>query len=480
MPHLRQTYLGASPLQTLCIMPCSHEPTGECFLHQMPDEILRHILEYLAPAQSLHGRSGYEPCLPIPLVCRRWERIYYSILYRNIDLGFRGWIKKRRIRRLETTLRQRPDLSAAVRMVWIQLCQPSDATCEIIAYILGCCTGLRKFGLSTSFTKSTCTILHAARRPQLATLELSGFKAGPSLQMILKHFSLPTLKEVSLARYELGSGDESRAPWYSSSDTAHEDLSLLDSSASPCNVTTVRLLVPNAPVHATRSFLQWPARLTSLTIKFLDHSACGRAEYTINAVQGILDDHRHTLRRINLGFLARGTEHLPDFSSFTSLESLQLHAYDLFWSSPSRAVGRLNAPRLRHLGISFDREDGHDTSPLDFGPYGMTWFEDFVGQITRMTNRFETVFVQFDPEVSLSDIEYMDYIWPWYYVDQTVGLFAAQKVVMTYSQHRCSRKKWDQMVEQRKQMDGEQAKHGSIKAYFTSLYTYPSTNFWQR
>ncbi len=374
MPHLRQTYLGASPHQTLRIMPYAHgrrfAPTGECFLHRMPDEILCHILEYLAPAQHFHGGSEYEPCLPIPLVCRRWERVYCSILYRNIDLGYFGWKTTRRIRRLEATLRQRPDLSDAVRMVRLQLGRPSDATCEIIAYILNCCTGLRKFRLHTSFTKSTWAILHAARRPQLAILELSGLEGGPSLQMILKHFSLPTLKEVSFARYGLGSGDEPGAPWYPSFDTAHEDLRLLLSSASPCNVTTMELVEPSAPAHVTKSFLQWPARLSSLTMKFIANSACG-AEYTVDAVQGILDDHRHTLQCISLGILARGTECSPDFSSFTSLESLQIHEYNFFWNSPSRAARRLDAPRLRHLGISFDTEDQHDTSPTDFGPYKM-------------------------------------------------------------------------------------------------------------
>ncbi len=63
----------------------------------------------------------------------------------------------------------------------------------------------------------------------------------------------------------------------------------------------------------------------------------------------------------------------------------------------------------------------------------------------------------------------MDETWPWYYVDQTVGLFAAQNVAMTYSQPRYSRKEWSQMVEQKKEMDAERANCGSIEDHFPSL-----------
>ena len=468
MRHLRQTYLGASTHQTLCIMPYSHQhpfvPTGDCFLPRMPDELLCRILEYLAPAGTSHSGFGYGPCLPIPLVCRRWERLYCSFLYRNIDLGYFGWQNLRRIRQLEATLRQRPDLCDAVRMVGFQSQRPSDATCEMIADILSYSEGLRKFELHTEWTQSTWIILNAAKRAPLATLKLSGFKGGPSLQMILKHFSLPTLKKVYLNRYGLGNGDEPGAPWYPSSDAAHEDLSLLLLSASPCNVTTMELIEPSAPAYVTKSFLQWPARLTNLTIRFIMNSACGE-EYTVDAVQGILDVHRHTLQHISLGQLARGIERLPDFSSFTSLESLQIHGYNLFGDSPCRAAARLDAPRLRHLRISFDTEDQHETSYTDFESDKIDWLEDFVGYISPTTNRLETVFVEFDPDVSISDLNLFDYeTWPWSYIDQAVGLFARHNVTMTYTQPRYSKKEWDQAVERTKQDDGRPARLDLFKS----------------
>lgn len=108
MPRLRQTYLGASTHQTLCIVPYSHQrplvPTEEFFLHRMPDELLCRTLGYLAPARTPNTGFKYEPCLPISLVCRRWERIYYSFFYRNIDLGYFGWQNLHRIKRLKATL----------------------------------------------------------------------------------------------------------------------------------------------------------------------------------------------------------------------------------------------------------------------------------------------------------------------------------------------------------------------------------------
>ena len=192
----------------------------------------------------------------------------------------------------------------------------------MIAYILICCKGLRPFALHTFWTQSTWIILNAVKRAPLASLKLSGFEGGPSLQMILTHFSLPTLKEVSLAHHGLGNGEEPGAPWHTSSDTAHEDLKLLLSSASPCNVTIMVLADPSAPARVTRSFLQWPARLTSLTMKCMSNPAYDSG-YTVDNVQSILDDHHHTLQHISLSKLPYGSRNLPDFSSFTNLESLQ-------------------------------------------------------------------------------------------------------------------------------------------------------------
>ena len=452
MPHLTQAYLGASPQQTLCIMPSPCVPTGECFLSRMPDEVLCSILGYLAPARTSRSGPKYEPCLPISLVCRRWERLYSFFLYRNIDLGYFGWQNLRRIRQLEATLRLRPELCDAVRMVAIQSRRPSDVTCELIADILSYCYGLRGFKLHTGWTQSTWMILHSASMAQLETLSLSGFEGGPSLQMILNHFSLPTLQKVSLSRYRLGIGDEPGVPWYPSPGAAHEDLHSLLSLAPPCNVTTMELFEPSAPAHVTKSFLQWPARLTTLTMSSMVNSECGR-EYTIDAVQGILDDHRHTLQHITLGNLTCGIERMPDFSSFTSLESLQIHGYNFFGeSSPRRAAARLDAPRLRHLRISFAREDEYETSYTDFESERIDWLKDFVG--TPATNRLETVFVNFEPDLLTSDLAWIDYAtWPWHYVDQAVGLFAGHNVAMTYSQPRYSKKEWDQAVERRNQDD---------------------------
>ena len=466
----RQTYLGASPQKTLCIMPYPHHrrfvPTGECFLHRMPNELLCRILEYLAPARTSLSGSAYEPCLPIPLVCRRWERLYCYFLYRNIDLGLSGWMRLRRIRQLEATLRQRPDLCDAVRKVGIQYWRPREATCELLANILSYCKGLRNFELHTGWTQSTWIILHAVNKAQLATLKLSGLEGGPSLQMILKHFSLPTLKEVSLNRYGLCSGDEPGAPWYASSDTAPEDLGLLLASASPCNVTTMELDEPSAPAHVTKSFLQWPARLTSLTMTSM-HSTRG-AEYTVDTVQGILDDHRHTLQHIRLGTLARGIECLPDFSSFTSLESLQIHWLNLFMESPRRAATKLDAPRLRHLRINFDTEDKPGISPDDFGSDRIDWLKGFVGHISLTTTRLETVFIAYEPDVLLADLQWIYYeTWPWHYIDQAVGLFAGHNVTMTYTQPCYSRKEWDQAVEQTD--DARRPRKGLIHAHFTAL-----------
>ena len=417
-------------------------PTGRCNIARIPDELLCRILGYLAPQQIPYYRIRYEQFLPLSLVCRRWERIYSAFFYRNIDLGFFEWQEPRRIRQLEATLRQRPDLCDAVRMIGYHHDHPLIHTCEMIANIITYCKGLRRLELHTDLAQFTWIILNAARKAPLAALKLSGCEGGPSLRLILKYFSLPTLKEISLNGY--GLGDENWVRARSSSDNGHVDLRLL-SSASPCNVTTMELIQPCAPAHVTKSFLQWPACLKSLIMR-----RCWSAEYSVNAVQGILDDHRYTLEHISISEIDGGIDYIPDFSSFTSLESLQIHGHNLFAEAPWRAATKLNAPKLRHLRISFDPEDQYEASYTDFESDQIDWLEDFVGYMKPTTNSLETVFVEFDPDVSMSDLDWFEYAtWPWSYIDQAVGLFADHNITMTYTQPRYSKWEWDRAIEWR-------------------------------
>lgn len=466
-------------------------PTGECFLSRVPDELLCHILEYLAPTQNLNHGFEYGPCLAIPLVCRRWKRLYYSFLYRNIDLdkpssstlyspidfdrnlSSTSYSKIEldknlcRIKQLDATLRQRPDLGDAVRRVEIAFWCPSVDTCRMIAYILCCCKGLRRFKLGTVWTQDTWIILDAAKRAQVATLELSG---GPSLQMILKHCNSTTLEEVSLTECELDeAGGPSATSSYYCSDTAHNDLKLLLSSATSCNVTTMVLSYPMTPAHVTRSFLQWPARLTSLTMNGIFDEV---VSYTVEDIQGILDDHHHTLQHFSLGLL-KGEESLPDFNSLTSLDSLQIHAINLFYESPCSAASKLAAPLLRYLEISFDTTTLDDPQKEFLGPDQITWLERFFGYMTPGTNKLETVLV--------SDTEWWDDndddrdTWPWAYIDQAVGVFAAHNVAMTYTPPQKSWEEWYRAVQQRKVESAEQEEwyravlQRKMEAHFTAL-----------
>ena len=315
----------------------------------------------------------------------------------------------------------------------------------MLAYILSCCKGLRKLLLEIPWTQSAWIVVNAAKRASLTTLEL---KSGPSLQIILKHFSLPTLKELSLDYYGLGNGEEPGAPRYPSSDTAYEDLKLLLSSASPCNVTNMVLERPCAPAHVTRSFLRWAARLTSLTMGAMINSAC-EADYAVDDIQGILNDHHYTLQHICLDMLPGGIRDLPDFSSLTSLESLQINWYSLFGVSPCSAASKLKAPQLRHIEISFSTEEHDMISPRAFGPDKIGWFERFFDHMTPGTNKLETVFIEFEPEVNFwSPNRTNDETWPWSYIDQTVGIFAAHNVAMTYSEPTITKREWDQATEQ--------------------------------
>lgn len=462
MVRLRQSYLGSSPQRTLFIVPRPpqrSQPLGKCFISSLPDELLAQILDHLAPPNLFYHGPEYEKYLPILIVCERWRRLYEPILYRGIDLGHAGWQKPRRTARLVKTFEDRPGIPGHVREIHIQIYQPSDATCRMVVWVIQCCKSLRKLSLHMTMSSTVWPIIHTASKlPRLETLQLTGYEGGPALQMILTHFDLPTLKELHLSRYGLSVDNGPKAPWRSVAGSTPPSLDHIFSHHS-CNgaVTALSLTDPSAPPDITKSLLQWPAHLTSLSIDFLAHSIYALM-YTVGAMQQLLDTQCESLQHVVIGIIPGQPRNIPNFCHFQRLQTLQLSKYNLLTETPHEAAVKLSPPMLRQLAISFSPEDQHQESPHDFLNDQIRWLENFASHVTvnRTANcRLDTVFVDFNPDTGrgISD-EPEHMIWPWEYLEKAVQALSRYSVTMTYSTPEYTKQEWsDMLLERQRERD---------------------------
>lgn len=472
--RLKQSYLGSSSQGTLCILPCPWDISpsrtlGKCFISTLPDELLAEVLEFLAPPSYFLHNSQYEQLLPILFVCRRWRRLYEPLLYRRIDLGYNGWEKLRRTYRLLETLKQRPELRACVRETDIQLFKINDTTSGAIADILRYCeSSLRKLSLHTRWESSAiwpilCTIRNF---PRLEALRFSGYEGGPALQMILTHFDGTVLKTLALSRYGLSFGDGPGAPWNSANATGPPFISasaenLLAAHRIRGKVTTLKLNDPSAPLHITELLVHWPACLVSLTLTNLTQSKFW-GQYSVRAVQRCLDYHCHSLEHVTLGILASDANHMPEFSHFPKLQTLQISSYNILFERTHVAAAKLSgAPSmLRHLSVSFCTEDQHQESFKEFGAERLRWMEDFAGRMTtkgttsdgKTFNRLQTIHVEFNPDDYLPSWSGEEALtgdmpsWPWQHVDQAAQALSKLGTRMTYSTPSMSKREWFRML----------------------------------
>lgn len=223
MPRLlRQCYLGSSPQRTLCLV--SSDSSTRCHVSMLPDELLADILAYLPPESNSILIPIHELYPPIPLVCKHWARVYDATLYQSVSFVENTVGKGCHASNILETLRRHPDLRKLVRNISVRLWIPSEAKCRGIADTIKSFQATRTVSLHLVWSTDAWPIIEAVKMlPHLESLQLSGIHTGPSLQMILKHFSQPNIKKIQLFGHGIGKRDSLREAMIFPRETVSQD-----------------------------------------------------------------------------------------------------------------------------------------------------------------------------------------------------------------------------------------------------------------
>ena len=115
---MSETGLSSSfPERTLCVLPQPALPPpallGKCYISILPDELLAEVFSYLPPDHNVWAGTGYEQCPPIPIICKRWGRLYHSVKYRSISFVSHN------ISKAVKTLRQQVELRKYIQDICV-------------------------------------------------------------------------------------------------------------------------------------------------------------------------------------------------------------------------------------------------------------------------------------------------------------------------------------------------------------------------
>lgn len=428
------------------------KPLGNCYIDLLPNELLAHIVAYLPPKKVLRAPPTYEQCPPIALVCKHWEHIYTTTLYRTITFHGHPWQQHRTAKVLKT-LRQQPDLRRHVRNIFVMTYRQSEATCRQIAYTIRSCYAIRTLSLHLTWSADAWPIIYAAEMlPRLVVLKLSGCDSGPSLQMILTHFNQPTLRDLRISNYGLGRDSTPSASYSPNESPSQDDMEkfsiLAHSHSTP--ITSLELHDPLCMPPCIGIFLRWPSNLTRLSLSGLTSSTY-EPYYTLDAVERILGFHHESLQHISVSVIPGWDEQdgwidsgIPDFSKFKSLREVQLSAHNLLTEKPSQAAAKLAAPGLRHLALTFGAEVESWTS-FDYDE--VHWMVRFArkNQIREPKTSLQSIFIDFKPGLEiLSTYGILASGWPWYYLQQAQKELSRYDLTMRYSDPIWTKDEWDQ------------------------------------
>ena len=460
----KQTYLGASPHQTLCLLRYQQSlpfvPTEECYISRLPDELYIRVFEHLPPPGGLSKSSRDGKCLRYLRVSRRWRRLYETILYRNIDLPH-DWRSVVRLKQLARSFEERPHLADYVRVVQLCMSKPNKMETLYMTDIVSRCRLLQDFSGLTPFSPLIWPVINVVRSlPYLQKLRILGEEERVPIQTLLKLFEMPMLAEVHFLNFGIDIGADRCGTI--SSQSAKSTLSYnrdADDNTQTIrdtryhNVTTLILAGPRMQPQALKPLIQQPAHLTSISIDSLGTSDYG-SQYDLETVQGLLDIHRSSLQHISLGAISShdGQKNTIDLSKYPVLQTLQLSAQDFFCTLPSMAFAKLTPPSLRHIEVTYVGENEHDDRPSDVGIETVHWLEEFASHKASASSnkagastKLDSIFMDFLCSGYYQREE--DSTWPWDYLIQALKYLAPHGIKLRFSKPSCSRKRWNELVE---------------------------------
>jgi hypothetical protein len=190
-----------------------------------------------------------------------------------------------------------------------------------------------------------------------------------------------------------------------------------------------------------------PANIVNLSLTDLTCSFAA-PDYTVFAIQRILDIHRHSLKNIELGIIPGGAmkSSMPDFARFPILEKSTMSSYNsIDAETADDALRKLSGPCLRTLLITFNTTESRRAKlepPSDFSKTQVKWMKDFAALKQSTASALEFVHIKVNPLVALQT----DLHWPWEKVEQARQEVAQFGLTICY-EPRCSKEKWSELVE---------------------------------
>ncbi|KAH8819727.1 hypothetical protein F5884DRAFT_865362 [Xylogone sp. PMI_703] len=392
-----------------------HISPKKCWISILPDETLSQIFSYIYIPDNFYGFG--EVSGPVTLVCRRWRRITEFWLFHI--LKFYEPSTETRLQKLQLLFKTRPHLASITRTIHLCIRKPQQCTVHAVVELLKCCVQLRELHLSSQYTIDTLPIIQAIDGcPHLEHLVLqgSGFRADPSIQLILRYFTTLSLKSMSISEYGVGGHDDELQVGY--------------------NPAEIEIRYQLAGAHVAEHLLRWPAGLISLSILNFGMYKGEPPGYATKSLQKMLELHRHSLKNIQLGLYEPKDYSMLDFSGFSHLETLTMSSLNIMGREvPSNAVRKLNAPNLRHLTLDYG-------FIYTFGRNCAMWMQNFASlKYTHCPqSKLRDMLITFEPSQDLFEDSGIAHkpivyngIWPWHHIEKTAEFVAQYGITIQYA-----------------------------------------------
>jgi len=379
------------------------------------EDSAKEVTQEALPATTvpLHGKASN---ISLRLVCKRWQRVYDEIFFRDILIGTfdgsGGPDAGRRIRSFLTVLENRPLLQTYPRSFYIDLDKIGEIACRNAVRIVSLCKNVKSLSIHTelktlSSSTSTWPLLEATKNLKLERLHIT----WPSLHLLQNLLDISSIRDISFDRF--GPGIQKTDPfasWVEDDEIVHGQHSLYKpaplmqseveelfpkSKDYSWGATSLRLSDPCCDPVVTEHIVRMPARLQILSLTELDTCIVSE-KYTLAAVQAIIEIQRNTLQTITLSRIPNENKTMPDFTVFPALKSLTMSAYDIMQiEKPSVALQKLSGTPLRKLCLDITPEDEQEPFTIEQQTEWASWLTEFASekQSKYPDSELEEVFV---------------------------------------------------------------------------------------
>ncbi|KAJ5549043.1 hypothetical protein N7513_006277 [Penicillium frequentans] len=411
------------------------------FILQLPDEVLRLILEFaITGTDSWHKESPYNKAsIPaLAYTCHRFSRIIISFNYHTLHMAFprRMIYPVCKTRKLIKTLEANPSLGRFCQSLSLHISDvcptrvKTDSECldEIIPELKNVKYLTVHGGFEPGSKSHTWDIIQRCSKhmPRLEQVLLAREAfTGPGFTDILQNLQIPMLQEL----YIHGSSESNTDASSSTVEVAKP--------VKASDVTKLHLSDFKDTSATMNTLIHWPKSLFEFSIENIhsdpDHRDSHPNYLDLPLLRKMLQEHKDTLTTLSIGPLSlSGRGKLANLSDLSALHTLSLSRWQLGGELDvsSDAAFQLLGPSLELFVWDFTIYDQNSQKWSDFGTRESLWIMNLAQKAVERRSPLKEIRVQFAPELPTSDDE--DY--PWDFIDDLDTQFRLQGVTFTYNE----------------------------------------------